>query len=552
LKNLYYKILRLDRKGYGNYKGLKGLYEQSGTEIEIFHVQGDPYANPSKVIYRLPLSSIPGMGKWAQSKEHSIAAADYIFRRLSDLLSGEEEEDRSPLIIPKPTTYIINQKCVQIKGTKIEFRLKVQFPSLQGREIDAQNCARILCEHLPSCCSEAVYLNSVEEQKLTRHVSAYLRQNALRNILDENNWVAFVENGSILARKSHLSDLPLEKAKPFKSPKEQEVELEVLGEKIRGMAIPKGFTLIVGGAYFGKSTLLEAIAHGCYNFPPDDGRSGVVSIESQYLQSEAGRYVRGVDVSPFFRELGGSHPNQFVSDKASGSSAQAASLIEALEVETPLLLLDEDACSVNFLYKDKWMRSLIGSESDPLRPLLEHMAELKKQTSVIMVAGASGEYFPYADLILQADRYQYFDVSEKAHALGVKSQSGSSEFKFKTRKYPAAYWRLIQAEIGRNRKMEFKSQYRLNWTGLPFGCENLYPILSPEQTQVALLALRYAIEYAVQQENWSIQDMFCFLKGKNLLEVSDDGGSCERFDVSALNTVRFFNRTPLPLFLDKN
>ena len=99
------------------------------------------------------------------------------------------------------------------------------------------------------------------------------------------------------------------------------------------MGIRKGITLIVGGGYHGKSTLLKALEAGVYNHIAGDGREFVITDDTAFkLRAEDGRSITGVDISPFIKNL----PNKkdtvhFSTEDASGSTSQAANLMEALE-----------------------------------------------------------------------------------------------------------------------------------------------------------------------------------------------------------------------------
>ncbi|GAH25152.1 unnamed protein product, partial [marine sediment metagenome] len=106
------------------------------------------------------------------------------------------------------------------------------------------------------------FYHVLDEEEIKRHIELCEDQDYIRSILKENKLVSFIKNGSILPRRSGVSDspLPISEAIAFKSPPDLEVTLEAPNTgKITGMGIPEGVTLIIGGGFHGKTTLLKAI-----------------------------------------------------------------------------------------------------------------------------------------------------------------------------------------------------------------------------------------------------------------------------------------------------
>ncbi len=130
-------------------------------------------------------------------------------------------------------------------------------------------------------------------------------QEDIRTELDSRGLVAFVANGSMLPRESGISAKALTVGKAFVSPKELEVEFNTKSKGIiRGMGIKKGITLIVGGGYHGKSTLLKALELGVYNHIEGDGRELVITDGSALkVRAEDSRCITKTDISLFISNL---------------------------------------------------------------------------------------------------------------------------------------------------------------------------------------------------------------------------------------------------------
>ena len=254
---------------------------------------------------------------------------------------------------------------------------------------------------------------------LRAHVATFEDHLALRELLTAHDWVAFVADGSVLARRSGISQLPMEGAVPFASPDSLRVSLELPhAGTVWGMALPPGVTLVVGGGYHGKSTLLSAIQRGVDAHVPGDGRELVATVpDAMKVRAADGRVVTGVDVSPFITHLpDGSDTHAFSTQNASGSTSQAASLVEAVELGAPLLLLDEDTSATNLLIRDARMRALVAAEKEPITPLVDRIGALAhtRGVSTVMVMGGSGDYLDVADRVLMMDTYRCLDVTERA------------------------------------------------------------------------------------------------------------------------------------------
>ncbi|OUO90211.1 hypothetical protein B5F40_08045 [Gordonibacter sp. An230] len=312
-------------------------------------------------------------------------------------------------------------------GGVITARFHVGFPAF-GRTINAGELERILFDFLPACVKRALFHTSLDARQVEAAVHLAEDQEALRAQLREEGLVAFVANGAILPRRSGVSDKPLADAVPFASPAELERSFDLPhAGRITGMAVPRGITLVVGGGYHGKSTLLEALQNGVYNHIAGDGREFALADDTAVkLRAEDGRAIRNVDISLFINDLpNGKDTTAFSTGNASGSTSQAANVVESMEAGCRLLLIDEDTSATNFMVRDEFMQQVISREKEPITPFLERARSLYEQSGVstILVAGSSGAFFHIADRVIQMDCYRPVDITQRVKELCAQHEA---------------------------------------------------------------------------------------------------------------------------------
>lgn len=423
-KDLRVLLKSIDHKGYPAYKSLAGVYRFGSYVLSIDHVQGDPFASPSSLHVEISLEQAGFPEEYLQKKCMRIALLDFLTRQLFAQFEQygfkAKGSGKSGLLsVSRCGQEVLERSACQISGTKLVARFLVGFPAF-GRTINAGELEKILFDFLPKCIEKSMFYNNLDKKKVEEVVFLAEDQEAVRRILMEENLAAFVANDSVLPRKSGVSNLPLgggAEVVRFTSPASMErtFHLPHRGE-ISGMAIPQGITLIVGGGYHGKSTLLEAIQAGVYNHIAGDGREFVITDDTAVkLRAEDGRSIRNVDISMFIRNL----PNKkdttsFSTEDASGSTSQAAGVIEGMESGTRLFLIDEDTSATNFMVRDELMQQVIARDKEPITPFLERARDLYGQAgiSTILVAGSSGAFFYIADHILLMDCYKPVDITD--------------------------------------------------------------------------------------------------------------------------------------------
>ena len=482
LNELTSHLHAIDGRSYAAYKAIVGRYRSPlGWVLYIDRIQPDPYAPPTAIRVVLPLaltgadtrltgftprltgadarltgtdahltetdSHLTGTNEplteanetLTGANEHltasptrAVALRDYLARTLRELLkgqaisiapAGQEILERSSVNLHETWQDDFSPPAFSAPGPYLELRLRWSLPAF-GREIAGRQAARNLNLDLARAVAGLDLRESELGAEAWKHCQVAEDHAALQEILVERGWVAFLADGANLARRSGVSQLPLEGGVPLTAPETlaQTVQLPHAGV-VRGTAIPAGVTVIAGGGYHGKSTLLNAIARGIYPHIPGDGRELVATVpEAMAVRAADGRAVTGVDLRPFISHLPGrdADPAQFTTANASGSTSQAASIMESLELwgqpAQAALLLDEDTCATNLLIRDQRMRALVSSEREPITPLVDRIRALHRERgiSTLIVMGGSGDYLDVADQVLIMDSYRLVDATAQA------------------------------------------------------------------------------------------------------------------------------------------
>ena len=425
-ESLKERLREINKKGYPSYKSLKGNYQFPNFILNIDHVQGDPFASPSNLSIEISMEKAGFDRHMYDSSCKRIALQDELLRGFSKCLGQYSFQAKGSgksgfLGTGHITSQVLERTALMIKHDCIEARLEAGFPA-NGRTVNAGELERMLFVFLPEIVRRSFLYKNLDENRIQKVLELSQDQEAIRTYLKENRLVAFVGNGAILPRKSGISDLPMNDAVLFESPKSLEVEINLpFKGVIKGMGIQKGITLIVGGGYHGKSTLLRALEQGVYNHILGDGREYVITENSAMkIRSEDGRAVSGVDISLFIEHLPDERNTKFFfTEDASGSTSQAANVVEAVQSDSKVLLIDEDTCATNFMVRDELMQKVISKEKEPITPFIDRARMLyeKKDVSTILVAGSSGSYFYIADHVIQMDCYKAIDITEKVKKL---------------------------------------------------------------------------------------------------------------------------------------
>lgn len=441
LNELSALLKSIDGANYPSYKQLRGAWQISSTLLLIFdHIQGDAFAAPSRARLRVPLSATRFDPSLYSTSIRTIAFCDYLTRKFSHfshvarldykpVARGWASAKGGNISIDSPGQHVLSRTSCIIDGNALELRITVALPA-RGRTIEGHVADETVTQILPIVAEKILYAQKDDADQCAAHVTCIDEQEELRNQLANLGLIAFVSDGATLPREAGDSDKPMqgESVVKFKSPDSLALDVNLsTGRALRGMGIRPGISLIVGGGFHGKSTLLSALQVGVYNHVPGDGREFVCVVpQTVSIRSEDGRYVAGVNITPFINNLPfGRGTNAFSTKDASGSTSQAANIMEALDAGAKLFLIDEDLSATNFMIRDARMRQLVPAEKEPITPMTQRIRALYQQEGVssVLVIGGTGDYFDVSDTILMMDCYEPYDVTKKAKAIAATAPS---------------------------------------------------------------------------------------------------------------------------------
>lgn len=509
-------LQRIDQRGYKAYQEILGSYEFPGFHLVVDHVQGDPFASPSRMRVLVSWEKAPFDRWFLANRSRQVAFRDFLtrafHRAISRYCKGSRGIGQSGRIgVDVPGQEILDRSSVLLSAAGIELRFVMGLPAT-GRTVLGREAEEMFFQELPRILEASLRPESVDMRALKAHVACSEDQDAMRGQLKERGLVAFLADGSVLPRRSGVDDRPLSANSPGVQvvPLESPPTLRVILERpnrgpVQGMGIPRGVTLIVGGGFHGKSTLLQAIERSIYNHVPGDGREGVVTDPSAVkIRAEDGRYVEKVNISPFIQNLPfGKDTRSFSTENASGSTSQAANIIEALEVGAELLLMDEDTSATNFMIRDERMQALVSKDREPITPFLDKVRQLYQElgVSTILVMGGSGDYFDVADQVILMDNYRPLDVLEEVKRVRERLVSrrrpeGGERFGELTQRVPLG--ESFQARRGKKEvRIDVKGLRQILFGTTSIDLDQVEQLVDPSQTRaIAQLIHYYSTHYA--------------------------------------------------------
>jgi predicted ABC-class ATPase len=503
-RELQQLLLSIDGRGYSAYKELRGEYNFGKYILSLDHIQSDPFAPPSKARIILSRKEAGFPDEFLDSKYKKIAVSDFLTRSFSHNIKNFNGTPN----MKKLSTFLSIDTCGQemlertsavIKQDHIEARFEVELPA-SGRRIRGKSAVEIFFDILPKIVNSSLLYKNIDGAKLKKQIDLILDQEFIREELTKKGLVAFIANGAILPRENGISDRPLKDAGAvlFKSPESLEIELSVPNHgTIKGMGIPEGITLIVGGGYHGKSTLLKSLELGIYNHIPGDGREyAITRNDAVKIRAEDGRRVESVNISPFINNLPNNKDTlRFSTDNASGSTSQAANVMEALECGSKLLLIDEDTSATNFMIRDGRMQKLVSKDKEPITPFIDKIRQLYHQykVSTILIVGGSGDYFDVADHIIMMDEYIPKEVT--AQAKNIADSSGYRREKSDETMFgditPRIPLKSSFAHSGRSFKIKAKGKHTVLYGKSPIDLSALEQLVDSSQSNCIALMLDF-------------------------------------------------------------
>nr|WP_302232414.1 ABC-ATPase domain-containing protein [uncultured Blautia sp.] len=511
LKELLHSI---NRKSYPAYKSLRGAYQFDRYILSIDHVQGDPFASPSHISVKLSHRDTGFPAEYYKDSLTRITLGDFLNRQFEQQVNRytfrAKGSGKSGLIsVSHCGQEVLARTACEITEKGITARFFIGFPA-NGRTINSPELEKILFDFLPVCVHKAFFYRNLDPEALRKAICLAEDQAFIRQELKKRSLAAFVSDGAILPRESGISSRPMKNSVPFVSPESLRVSMELPHRgTITGMGIPCGITLIVGGGYHGKSTLLNALELGIYDHISGDGREYVITDPSaQKLRSEDGRFIKDVDISLFINDL----PNKkdtlcFSTEDASGSTSQAAGIVESMEAGSKVFLLDEDTSATNFMVRDSFMQRVICREKEPITPFLERARDLyeKAGISTILVAGSSGAFFHIADTVIQMDNYHPVDITAVTKKLC--QEYPLSDIEAPAFRLPESHRIMTRAKVAPSRhshpgqperlktKVHGKDDFSLGKTEVDL--RYVEQLIDSEQTASLALLLKYACEHLI-------------------------------------------------------
>lgn len=494
-------ILAIDHRGYPGYKGLRGRYQFKDHVLSIDHVQGDPFASPSHLSVHVDGHKAGFPKDYYQDDISRITLQDHLTRCFGRALAPYSFKAKGSgksglLSVSHCGQQVLERTACEVSADgSVTVRFEAGFPA-NGRSVNAGELVKMLFQFVPEAAQIALFYDRLNKNALKAAIELARDQQFIREHLSEQGLSAFLADGSVLPRESGISDRPMKGAVPFQSPASCAVTVTLpYHGPVTGMGIKKGITLFVGGGYHGKSTILQALEMGVYNHIAGDGREYVITDPSAWkLRAEDGRSISHTDISPFINHL----PNKkdtvhFSTEDASGSTSQAANLMEAVESGSKLLLIDEDTSATNFMIRDELMQKVICREEEPITPFIERCRSMYDDLGVssIIVAGSSGSFFGIADTIIQMKEYVPYDITERAREAAASYPALKQQEHFPVSdnmRAPKANQalkkdpRLKMKTMGTNEMLLAKDAIELRY---------LEQLIDPEQTNALAYALKY-------------------------------------------------------------
>lgn len=504
MNELKKQLACIDGKGYKAYKDIRGKYDFGKYYLIIDHVQGDPFASPSKIRCIVSREGTIVKPEWFEEQQRKVALEDHIARTVAkaiyDVAPRSMGTGKSGMIeIDRPGQEVLERTAIAVTGKEITVCLSVGLPA-RGRSVLGRQAEKLFFEYIPRILEGSVFALNQEEIASVMELSD--QQQAIRKYMSSHDLVAFIADGSILPRASGINDRPLsgKEVVPFVAPDELAVTIKIphRDEPIRGMGAKKGITLIVGGGYHGKSTLLQAMERGVYDHIKGDGREHVLTDPKAFkIRAEDGREVTKVDISPFIQNLPyGKDTERFSTGNASGSTSQAANIVEALEAGAETLLIDEDTSATNFMIRDSRMQALVAKQKEPITPFIDKVRQLYNDygVSTILVMGGSGDYFDVADTVVMMEQYRPSDVTEQAKAIAdsrvsERKKEGGERFGAITERTPQAG--SLNSRKGNKEKVAARGLMRIQYGTTDIDLSQVEQLVDTSQTRAISDMLHY-------------------------------------------------------------
>lgn len=518
MKKMQQHLKQIDGKSYKAYKQIQGTYSFERYDLMIDYVQGDPFAAPSKIRIRIPESERRISPEWKQDARRKYYAEDQITRAVAKTIhktqTSVKGSGKSGMVaIDQPGQEILERTSVSLNAEDMTVCLTVGLPA-NGRRINGKQAEKLFFSILPEIMNQSIF--AIKDKTIESVCQLADQHHTILDEMKKNDWISFVADGAILPRESGISQRPMRDAVPFESPESNRVTIDLphRDEPITGMALKRGIVLIVGGGYHGKSTLLNAMERGVYPHIEGDGREYVLTDPSAVkVRAEDGRQVSTVDISPFIKNLPhGTDTTRFSTENASGSTSQAANVIEALEAGASSLLIDEDTSATNFMIRDERMQELVVKEKEPITPFIDKIKQMRDElgVSTILVMGGSGDYFHVADDVIMMDQYLPHNVTEKAKQIASKYPNGrmeSDDDAFGAVPKRSFLPQSLQTRKGKKEKVQAKGMHKILMGREDIALDHVEQLVDASQTRMIADLLLHIDKKGVLKRGNSLHEL---------------------------------------------
>ncbi|MGR9047074.1 ABC-ATPase domain-containing protein [Halobacillus faecis] len=518
MKKLQQHLKQIDGKSYKAYKQIQGTYSFERYDLMIDYVQGDPFAAPSKIRIRIPNSERKISLEWKKDPRRKYYAEDRITRAVAKTINKTQTSVKGSgksgmIAIDQPGQEILERTSVSLEAEDLTVCLTVGLPA-NGRRINGKQAEKLFFSILPEIMTQSVF--AIKDKEIESVCQLADQHQTILDEMKKNDWISFVADGAVLPRESGISQRPMQDAVPFESPESNRVTIDLphRGEPITGMALKRGIVLIVGGGYHGKSTLLNAMERGVYPHIEGDGREYVLTDPSAVkVRAEDGRQVSTVDISPFIKNLPhGTDTTRFSTENASGSTSQAANVIEALEAGASSLLIDEDTSATNFMIRDERMQELVVKEKEPITPFIDKIKQMRDEleVSTILVMGGSGDYFQVADDVIMMDQYIPHNVTEKAKQIASKYPNGrmeSNDDAFGAVPKRSFLPQSLQTRKGKKEKVQAKGMHKILMGREDVTLDHVEQLVDASQTRLIADLLLHLDKKGVLKQGDSLHEL---------------------------------------------
>jgi predicted ABC-class ATPase len=431
------KILQeLDGQPFKAYQEvLNRTYCHHSFRICLVHVQGSPGAFPASVGHlTLNRSELGLPDSFRANGARRLATSDYLLRAFQSSVIASTRRNRgvrgsgSFQLLDLPPQ-VLERNLVHFDASRVRIAFHISLPGSYDNRILGHEAAGMLTRDLVTVV-QAFKASVASNAALRTHCDVIEDWVLMQRRLPSYGLMAFVGDGAILPRCSGASQAPLQEgAIAFRAPDQMAVEVEFPNAgPMRGLGIRPGVNVLIGGGFHGKSTVLNALAKGVYPHVPGDGRERVIThADACFICAEEGRAIHGLDISGFIGALPGkTDSTKFQTQNASGSTSEAAAIIEAVLSGAKLLLIDEDSSATNFLIQDHNMRRLIPE--DPITPLFDRVRELYERydVSTLIVAGGSSDYLGVAQHVMAMRSYEPVCMTDQVGRLRLPEPEKTS------------------------------------------------------------------------------------------------------------------------------